>query len=60
MRIANRLFLWFSVLTVCVALAVFLCLYSAVSPTLKRTAYAALEETARSDLGAFEDRKSVV
>ncbi len=54
MRIANRLFLWFSVLTVCVALAVFLCLYSAVSPTLKRTAYAALEETARSDLGAFD------
>lgn len=53
-RIANRLFLWFSMLTVCVALAVFLCLYFAVSPTLKRTAYAALEEAARSDLRAFE------
>ena len=53
-RIANRLFLWFAVLTVCVALSVFACLYFAVRPSLQRTAYGALEGIAQSDLRAVD------
>ncbi len=54
MRIANRLFLWFAILTVFVALSVFSSLYFVVRPSLQRAAYAALEETAQSDLNAIE------
>jgi two-component system sensor histidine kinase YesM len=53
-RIANRLFLWFALLTVFVALSVFSCLYFAVRPSLQRTAYGALEGTAQSDLRAVD------
>ncbi len=58
MRIANRLFLWFAVLTVFVALSVFSCLYFAVRPSLQRAAYAALEESARGDQRAVEQAVS--
>ena len=53
-RIANRLFLWFALLTMFVALSVFSCLYFTVRPSLQRTAYGALEGIAQSDLRAVD------